>query len=143
MLVVPYPGQAMGWLNYELAMQHLQLVKRMLGGGFQFQFNIRTHYLKLYPDPIKESITGWVIFGCHTIRPDTQQYGERWVKDYGLALSKITLGRVRKKYQNTQLLGGAVLDTDVLEEGKADRNELFENLRSEEGGVFTFFVGLT
>lgn len=141
MLVVPYPGQGWGWLNYHLAISHLDLVKRMLGGGFDFIYNPRTKLLKLIPDPQKENLTGWIIMSVTVIRDDVYQYGEEWVKKYALALSKETLGRVRTKYNGVQLLGGGTLDTNVLQEGLNEKKELLDDLREKEQGVFAFYVG--
>lgn len=141
MLVVPNPGEGWGWVNYHLAMSHLDLMKRILGGGFDFQYNPRTKSLKLIPDPVVESLSGWIVLGVNVIRGDTYQYGEEWVKKYALALSKILLGRVRSKYTGVQLLGGGTLDISVLAEGKEERDKLMDDLRSSEGGVFGFYVG--
>lgn len=143
MLVAPQPGYGQGysWMNYELAMQNLDLIKRMLGGGFDFNFNVRTKVLKLWPDPALEKITGVLVAGVERIRDDTYQYGEQWVKSYALALSKIILGRVRGKYKGTQLLGGANLETDSLAEGQAEKKELFEDLRAREQGPAMFWMG--
>jgi len=141
LLVVPNPGEGWGWMSYHLAMSHLDLMKRILGGGFDFQYNVRTHYMKLIPDPTKDLTTGWLVLGVNEIRPETYQYGEAWVKKYALAIAKILLGRVRSKYNGANLLGGATLDISVLAEGKEERDKLMDEIRVEEGGVFNFYVG--
>ncbi len=141
MLVVPYPGETWGWVSYEMSMQYMELTKRIMGGGFQFEYNPRTHFLKLFPDPAKEKMSGWIVFGVNTIRPDTLQYGEEWVKKFALALAKIILGRVRSKFQGVQLLGGGTLEATVGAEGKEERDTLLDKLRSKEGGVFNFWMG--
>lgn len=141
LLVVPNPGEGWGWMSYHLAMSHLDLMKRILGGGFDFMYNIRTKYLRLIPDPTREDIAGWIVMGVNVIRPETYQYGEEWVKKYALALAKILLGRVRSKYSGVQLLGGGSLDTGVLTEGKEERDKLIDEIRLNEGGVFNFYVG--
>jgi hypothetical protein len=140
-LAIPYPGESWGWINYELSLQYLELTKRMLGGGFQFEFNPRTHMLTLYPDPVLEKMKGFIVFGCNIIRPEEQIFGEEWCRKYALALAKITLGRVRGKYNNTQLLGGGQIDKEILVEGIRERDELYEKIRMRESGVFAFHMG--
>ena len=105
----------------------------------------RTHSLTLIPDPIKSAEPntpkGHIVIGCNTIRPEQQQYGESWVKRYALALSKITLGIVRAKFQGVQLLGGGIVDNSIKEEGIIERDALKEELKETEGAFMTFFVG--
>jgi len=141
MLAIPYSDTGYGWVNWELFHQNLDNIKRFLGGGFKFNYNPRTKNLKLIPDPIKEGLQGWLVLGVSVIREETMQYGEEWVKKYALALAKIFIGRVRSKYNATQLLGGATLDVGVLQEGITERDNLMEDLRVNEQGVFSFWVG--
>lgn len=141
MLAVPTPGENWNWINYDMSMHYLDLTRRMMGGGFQFEYNPRNKYLRLYPDPIKEGITGWIVFGCNVIRPETSQYGERWVKRYALALAKIILGTVRGKFDSVQLVGGGMLSKEIKQEGITERDDLIVKLREEEDGVYRFFIG--
>lgn len=148
-------GSSSDWTTYELAMQSVEFAKHMTGGGFGYNYNPRTKMLILTPDPIKSingggvdfsggdaSFTpGWVVVGCYTIREDTMQYGEDWVKKYALAESKIILGKVRKKFEGMQMLGGGTIDTSVGDEGITERDELIEKLRTSESGAYGFFMG--
>lgn len=141
MLAIPYSDTGYGWVNWELFHQNLDNIKRFLGGGFQFNYNPRNKILKLVPDPIKEKLEGWLVFGVHVIREETMQYGEEWVKKYALALAKIIVGRVRTKYNGTQLLGGATLKDDLTSEGITERDQLMEDLRVNEQGPLNFWIG--
>lgn len=141
MLAVPNPGESWNWINYEMSMEYLKLTRRMLGGGFQFEYNPRSKYLKLYPDPKKEGVNGWIVFSCNVIRQATSQYGERWVKRYALALAKIILGTVRGKFDSVQLVGGGSLNKEIKQEGISERDDLMVKLREEEDGVYRFFIG--
>ena len=105
-------GKGGGWVTYELAMESLKLTKRMTGGGFQYEYYLRTKMLKLFPDPIKENVHGRVVVGCHIIRPEDQMYGEQWVKRMALAQTKIILGQVRGKFSGVQLVGGGTLNDE-------------------------------
>ncbi len=140
-LVIPVPGEAYGWLNYELALQYLELTKRMLGGGFQFEFNPRTHFLTLYPDPIKEKIEGWIVVSVNKIRDDVYQYGESWVKRYSLAQAKILLNQIRGKYNGVQLLGGGSLNQSLYNNAESEAENLRKELLEKESGILTFWVG--
>lgn len=140
---LPIPGTmggSQGWAEWEMALQNLELIKRMTGGGFQFEFSVRDHYLQLIPDPKLEGVSGSICIGVNTIRPDDQQMGEVWVKKYALALAKIIVGTVRGKYKGTTLLGGGQINDECKTEGIAERDKLVETLR-DEGFVGGFFLG--
>ncbi len=49
---------------------------------------------------------------------------EQWVYEYALALSMITIGRVRGKFGNVSLLGGGALNYDLLQDGQSRKVEL-------------------
>ena len=133
-------GSASGWITWELARQQLDMVHRMMGGGFQFNYNERTKILELSPDPIKQGIRGWIVMGCRTIRPSSQLVGEVFVKKYALAVSKVTLGVIRHKIKDTTLLGGGHIDTTVHAEGLQEMDKLEQELSSSEGGCLNFFM---
>ena len=113
----------------------------MTGGGFQFEYNPRTKFLKLFPDPIVSTMEGVMIVGVNTIRDETLQMGEDWVKRMSLAEAKILLGTIRKKFEGVSLLGGGTIDTSIGDEGTTERDNLIEKLRREEGPNFAFYVG--
>jgi hypothetical protein len=131
-------------------MEAVDFAKYMTGGGYGYNYNPRNKMLTLTPDPIKSrkggidsSLTamGWIVCGCYTIRDETMQYGEDWVKKYALAEAKIILGKVRKKFEGVQMLGGGTIDTSVGDEGITERDELIEKLRTSESGAYGFFMG--
>ncbi|HPM74224.1 MAG TPA: hypothetical protein PLA71_00715 [Saccharofermentans sp.] len=132
--------QAGGWVTWDLSMQYIELLKKMTGGGFQFEYNPRTKYLKLTPDPKKAGHYGHIIVSCHILRPEEQMNGEFWVKRYALAECKILLGTIRSKFQGTQLLGGGSINAEIGSEGKEERDKLEEELRATEGGIYGFLV---
>lgn len=142
--VFPIPGQSGGgsgaWINYELALSYVELIKRMTASGFQYEFNERTQKLTLRPDPKANGVRGYVCIGCNVIRPDDQQYGESWIKRYALACAKIIVGRIREKYSGTQLLGGGSINSDIKQEGIEEKQQLLEEIR-ETYTYCDFFVG--
>jgi len=58
--------------------------------------------------------------------------GLQWIRDYGLCLAKMTLGRVRAKYASIPIPNNEVaLDgNDLLTQGQAERDSLIEQLRT-------------
>jgi len=58
--------------------------------------------------------------------------GLQWIRDYALALAKMTLGRVRAKYASIPIPNNEVtLDgNDLLTQGQAERDALIEQLRA-------------
>lgn len=86
------------------------------------QFDERTQYLKMYPQPKAERFYG--VISCYLERPIRDIIKEQWVYEYALALSMITIGRVRGKFGNVNLLGGGALNSDMLSEGISKKAEL-------------------
>lgn len=140
---IPINTAGYGWLNWHMFQSNIDMIRRMLGGGFQFHYNERTKKLKLNPDPVKESMNigdNAIVCGVNMIRADELNYGEEWCKRYALARSKEMLGRIRGKYSNTQMLAGGTLDKEMLQEGLTDQKDLIEELRDHQG-PFRFYVG--
>ena len=87
------------------------------------------------------------LVGCYVERRLADVIKEIWVYKYALALTKVTLGRIRGKYANTALFGGgAVNSADVLAEGNAEKSVLEEQLYTGAAGIGDappprFFVG--
>ena len=108
-------------------------------------FDDRSQYLKIYPQPRNERFYG--VLACYVERPVRDVIKEQWVYEYALALSMITVGRVRGKFGSVQLLGGGALNADVLQEGLAKKAELEELLMTGATSGFgdndpvDFFVG--
>jgi len=54
---VPSPFNGMssrsGWLDYHMALAFMDVSYLMSGKGFDWQYNQKTHYLTLNPDPLK------------------------------------------------------------------------------------------
>ena len=100
--------------------------EKMLALRKDIQFDPRTQYMKMYPQPMNERFYG--VLGCYLERPIRDVIMEQWVYEYALALSQITIGRVRGKFGNVALLGGGALNYDMLSEGLERKAELEEKL---------------
>lgn len=86
------------------------------------KFDPRNQYMHLYPAPANSRFYG--IVTCTVERSIVDVIKEPWVYQYALALTKIAIGTVRGKYQNTQLFGGGVLNAAILEDGKREKEAL-------------------
>jgi hypothetical protein len=58
--------------------------------------------------------------------------GRQWIRDYGLAITKMTLGRVRGKYATIPIPNNEIAmdGNDLLTQGQVERDLLIENLRT-------------
>ena len=130
----PMPMMPGGWVDYHLAMQSIEQVKYMTGKGYQFEYNPRTKYMTLYPDPVAMSAdveNAWIVLGTYVLRPEDQQYGESFVKRLALAHAKETIGNTRAKYEGVQILGGGTINTSIKDEGISEKAELREEIKAE------------
>lgn len=86
------------------------------------KFDERTQYLRMYPQPTTNRFYG--VISCYVERPLRDVIKEQWVYEYALALSMITIGRVRGKFGQVNLLGGGALNSDMKTEGIQRKAEL-------------------
>jgi len=146
-----YFSYAMGNYGFDLISwyilkQWLETREKMLSTKRYFKFDERTQHLLLIPEPK----TGERFYGCvscYVEKPIRDIIKEPWVYQYALALTKITLGRVRGKFGNAQLFGGTGLDVSILQEGLQEKKELEEMMTTGsttgfgDGAPPMFFVG--
>jgi len=90
------------------------------------KFDNRTQYLRMYPQPKNHKFYG--VISCYVERALRDVIKEQWVYEYALALSMITIGRVRGKFGSVSLLGGGALNSDLLQEGTTRKAELEQKL---------------
>ena len=76
----------------------------------------------MYPQPGGDRFYG--VLACYLEKPIRSVIMEQWIYEYALALSMITIGRVRGKFGNVSLLGGGALNYDMLQEGIQRKAEL-------------------
>ena len=145
-----YFSYAMGNYGFDLISwytlkQWLETREKMLSTKRYFKFDERTQHMLLIPEPkVGERFYG--VVSCYVEKPVYHLIQEPWVYQYALALTKITLGRVRGKFGNAQLFGGTALDTSILQEGLTEKKELEEMLLKGTPGFGDaappmFFVG--
>ena len=129
-----YFSYAMGNYGFDLVSWYavkewLELREKLLCTKPAILFNDKTQYMKLVPEP-RHRYYG--IVACYVEAPVKDLVKNIWVYQYALALTKMTVGRVRGKFTGTNLIGGGNLDGDSLvQEGKEEKErletELYEN----------------
>jgi hypothetical protein len=146
-----YFSYAMGNYGFDLVSwyvlkQWLETREKMLSTKRYFKFDDRTQHMLLIPEP-KTGERFYGVVSCYVEKPVTHLIQEPWVYQYALALTKITLGRVRGKFGSAQLFGGTTLDASILQEGLTEKKELEEMLMKGASPGFgdaapaMFFVG--
>ena len=126
-----YFSYALGNYGFDLVSwytmkEFLDTREKVLALRKDLQFDERTQYLRMYPQPKKERFYG--VISCYLERPIRDIIKEQWVYEYALALSMITIGRVRGKFGSVNLLGGGALNSDMLAEGSTKKAELEQKL---------------
>lgn len=100
--------------------------EKLLATKRDLKFDPRTQYLEIYPQPGSSRFYG--VISCWLERPLRDLIKEQWVYEYALALSMITVGRVRSKFTGITLLGNGSLNYDLLAEGTSKKKELEDML---------------
>lgn len=111
----------------------------------QWNFNPDTQYFTITPQP-KPYAPYVGVIEAYVEKPIKDIITDPWVFQYALALVKITIGNIRGKWGDVQLLGGGVISGNRFsQEGQQEKKEL-ETMLIEKGGYGgvqrpVFFVG--
>lgn len=152
-LTVNVASRGFDFVTYELLGQYMDLAKRMLAREYEFRFNRDTQRLKIIPEPPYSSTGTNCVSGCSNIcfiitcyveKPIAHLLKERWVMNYAMALTMISLGHTRTKYGQVTLFGGGSLNgTDIMSQGLELKEKLENELMNGFGEVLPprFFVG--
>jgi hypothetical protein len=125
-----YFSYAMGNYGFDLVSWYtlkewIDTREKMLAIRRDIKFDPRTQYMQMYPQPGGDRFYG--VLACYLEKPIRSVIMEQWIYEYALALSMITIGRVRGKFGNVSLLGGGALNYDMLQEGIQRKAELEVN----------------
>lgn len=104
----PVPSATDSW---NPADTNFMLVRAFMAEGYDIDF-----------DDINKEYNEWL-------------YDDGWFQEYCIALTKITLGHIRRKFENFQSIGntGISLDGDqLIQEGKEEKEQLEEKLKDDE-----------
>ncbi len=121
------------WVGLHNLHEHLEMINRMTGSCPQYRYFKNKKLLKITPEPrLRPNSDNMILITCEVEPPPEELYGNEYVKRLFLALLKIQLGVVRKKFGTVQLPGGGTIDTDIGTEGKEEFDAAMEELRSSE-----------
>ncbi len=152
-LTVNVASRGFDFVTYELLGQYMDLAKRMLAREYEFRFNKDTQYLKIIPEPPYTTTTTMCTTGCSNLcfiitcyveKPIAHLLKERWILNYAMALTMISLGHIRTKFGTVTLFGGGSINgTDIMSQGLELRDKLEDELMNHFGEVIPprFFVG--
>lgn len=136
-----YYSYAMGNFGFDLLSWHTvkdwqDTREKVLATKRDIQFDNRTQYLRMYPQP--RTTSNFVgVLECYVERPLKDIVKEKWVLDYSVALTKIMWGRILTKITGVNMLGGGTLNGgEVLQEGVSEKAALEQFLI--EGGYGDF-----
>jgi hypothetical protein len=145
-----YFSYAMGNYGFDLiswwtVKNWLETREKVLALKRSCEFDDRTQYLRMYPEPTSSTIF-YGALACYVERPLRDLIKEPWVYRYALALSKITVGTVRGKYGSTTAFGGQIFAQELLQQGITERDALEQQLYTTSAGFgdadpVSFFIG--
>ena len=134
-----YFSYAMGNYGFDLISWYtvknwLETREKVLALKRSFEFNERTQYLRIYPEPT-DSVRFYGVIDCYIEKPIRDLIKETWVYQYALALTKISVGYVRGKFSGVNLFGGQVFLDSIKADGIEERNKLEEHLYTNAAGL--------
>jgi hypothetical protein len=130
-------------ITWEVLKQWLDMRERVLAQKVYFRFDPRTQYLRLLPEPSGDKLY-YGLIGCKVEKPVKDLISERWVFQYALALTKITIANVRGKFGGTALFGGGSLNAnDLMTQGLTEKDKLEQELMTIPGEAdpLPFIIG--
>jgi hypothetical protein len=148
-----YFSYALGKYGFDLVSWYtlknwLDTRSKLLSQQHYFKFDERLQRLFLTPEPSNDNSAHFYgIVGAYVEKPLRDLVREIWVYQYALALTKITIARVRGKYAGTALFGGGQLNYgELLSEGMQEKQTLETQLYEGAPGIGDanppmFFVG--
>lgn len=134
-----YFSYAMGNYGFDLISWYtvknwLETREKVLALKRSFEFNDRTQYLKIYPEPT-DSVRFYGVLDCYIEKPLRDLIKEQWVYKYALALTKIGVGYVRGKFSGVNIFGGQAWAADIKADGITERDKLEEQLYTNAAGL--------
>lgn len=134
-------ASSMPMTNYYITKSYLDLIDNMMNVQPAIRFNkvrnrlyIDTNWTRI--SNMAKSKDYYLMIECYEVN-DPEVFGDvysnKWLKRYATALAKMQWGTNLKKYQNTELPGGLVIDGQTIyNEGKEDAEKLEEELRNSQ-----------
>lgn len=130
-------------VTWEVLKGFIDTRNKVLAMKEQVIFDPRSQLMRLIPEP-RPAHTYMGVVGCYVERPIKDLIRERWVQKYTLALTKISVARVREKYNGTNLFGGGSVNAgSLLSEGINEKEKLEQELMNsyQDTTPAMFFLG--
>lgn len=130
-------------VTWEIMKQWLEMRERVLAQKVYYRFDPRTQYLRLLPEPTPDK-KYYGLIQCTVEQPIRELVRERWVYQYALALTKITIAMTRTKFSGTNLFGGGMINgTDLMSQGLNEKEKLEQEIMytAGESDCLPFIVG--
>lgn len=132
-----YFSYAMGNYGFDLISWYalkewLDLREKLLATRRSIEFNDRTQYLRMYPEPTPNQPFYGVI-PCYVEKPLRDIIKEQWVFQYALSLVKIMVGNIRTKIP-VNMFGGQTFGGNLGDQGLQEKQRLEEQLFTNAAG---------
>lgn len=165
-------SEGLTMLSYHMALDFMEVLERYTTSNFQWSYDNIENKLYLDPAPkhmmrpVTNPVTGqqenkdcpgWLILkvnqligagkpGFNIQNAYAKLFAQRWVRFYVLALCKIVLGTIRRKFESFSSIGNSGIALDggsLLSEGKEEKEKLEEELYTRENwGGYPIMTGI-
>lgn len=140
-------GAPQGLIGYYASMSSIKDLKKFTTSKFNWRYYRGNDTIRLNPVPDDKDHGRYALLYIYKaddyemeIDEETGElkeslYDEQWIKEYSLALAKITLGRVRSKFSGFNSIGNTGIDldgSDLISEGNQDKEKLEEQVMDNE-----------
>ena len=152
-------------ITYHITLDFLETLRRYTPETYNWKYHRFTNQLEIHPAPpsgnsfnvvdengntVEVDSPGYALIRASMVEGSTYVpnwkegdsdewfYGSQWILDYAEAMAKVTLGRIRRKFENFTSIGntGIALDgSDLIAEGRENMQRLYEQLKEEESYV--------
>jgi hypothetical protein len=130
--------------DYQMTMNHLQMLDTLLSGQNQLRFNKNNGKLYIDMNWDKLSPFHYIIVDCYqAIDPEleTKMYDDVWLKAYVVAKFKMQWGQNLSKYNGVSLPGGVTIDGQVMYDTAVSELSALEQQAANESGLLDMFIG--
>jgi hypothetical protein len=130
--------------DYQMTMNHLQMLDTLLSGQNQLRFNKNNGKLYIDMNWDKLSPFHYIIVDCYqAIDPEleTKMYDDVWLKAYVVAKFKMQWGQNLSKYNGVSLPGGVTIDGQVMYDTAVSEISALEQQAANESGLLDMFIG--
>lgn len=160
-------------VTYHMALDFMETISRYTTTSFSWTYDSDDRMLRLDPTPKHDSMfwkdpetgvemtvdsPGWILLKVKVLKGAFDKgftmekafiklFNKKWVREYTLALCKITLAMVRRKFENFASVGNTGINLDggeLMSEGKEEKERLEEDLQQKESyegyGIITGIV---